>query len=198
MKIGIVRYNAGNTQSVIYALNRLGIEPLVTDVPEELNACDKIIFPGVGEASTAMQYLKERKLDELLRNLQQPILGICLGLQLMCKHSEENNADCLGIFPLLVKRFPDGDKVPQIGWNSIYNLKSQLFDGIPEQSYIYLVHSFYCEYSEQYGIASTQYQLQYSSALKHRNFYAVQFHAEKSGEVGSMILKNFIEKATWK
>lgn len=195
MKVGIVRYNAGNTQSVIYALNRLGIEPVVSDDEAVIRSCDKVIFPGVGEASTAMAYLKERKLDQVIKDLKQPVLGICLGLQLMCQHSEENNVDCLGIFPLKIKRFPQGkDKIPQMGWNTIIDLKSPLFEGVDEKSFVYFVHSYYCEASEQYSIANTEYVLKYSSALHKDNFYAVQYHAEKSSEVGSLMLKNFIEK----
>jgi len=193
MKLAIIRYNAGNTQSVIYALNRLGVEPIVTDNAEVLQSCDKIIFPGVGEASTAMQYLRGTKLDQLIPSLKQPVLGICLGLQLMCKHSEENNADCLNIFPMQVKRFPAQDKVPQMGWNSINNLKSDLFKGVKENDFVYFVHSYYAELHQDYTIAQTNYILDYSSAIKKDNFYAVQFHAEKSSAVGEKILKNFIE-----
>ncbi len=194
MKIAIIRYNAGNTQSVIYALNRLGIEPIVTDNAEELKSCDKVIFPGVGEASTAMNYLKERNLDSLIISLKQPVLGICLGLQLMCTHSEENDTDCLGIFPMAVKRFPAKDKVPQIGWNSITHLKGNLFQGIKEKEYVYSVHSYYAELHTKYTIAQTNYILDYSAAIQKDNFYAVQFHAEKSSEVGARILENFIRK----
>ncbi len=194
MKVAIIRYNAGNTQSVIYALNRLGIEPLVTDNKDELLSCDKIIFPGVGEASTAMTYLKERGLDKLLPEFKQPFLGICLGLQLMCKHSEENNTECLGIFPMNVKRFPPQDKIPQMGWNSITHLKGNIFEGIKENDFVYFVHSYYAELHKDYTIAQTDYILPYSSAIQKDNFYAVQFHAEKSSEAGAKILKNFIEK----
>ena len=192
MKIAIIRYNAGNTQSVIYALNRLGIEPIVTDNPEELKSCDKIIFPGVGEASTAMNYLRERGLDKLIPSFKQPVLGICLGLQLMCKHSEENDVNCLGIFPMNVKRFPAKDKVPQMGWNSITHLKGNLLKGLKENDFVYFVHSYYAELNSDYTIAQTDYILPYSSAIQKDNFYAVQFHAEKSSEVGAQILKNFI------
>ncbi|HWZ23273.1 MAG TPA: imidazole glycerol phosphate synthase subunit HisH [Cytophagaceae bacterium] len=192
MKIGIIRYNAGNTQSVIYALNRLGIEPVVTDNQEELKSCDKIIFPGVGEASTAMSYLKERGLDKLIPSFKQPVLGICLGLQLMCQHSEENDTNCLGIFPMNVKRFPAKDKVPQMGWNSITHLKSNLFRDLKENDFVYFVHSYYAELNDNYTIAQTDYILPYSSAIQKDNFYAVQFHTEKSSEVGEQILKNFI------
>jgi glutamine amidotransferase len=192
VKIGIIRYNAGNTQSVIYALNRLGIEPVVTDNQEELKSCDKIIFPGVGEASTAMSYLKERGLDKLIPSFKQPVLGICLGLQLMCQHSEENDTNCLGIFPMNVKRFPAKDKVPQMGWNSITHLKSNLFRDLKENDFVYFVHSYYAELNDNYTIAQTDYILPYSSAIQKDNFYAVQFHTEKSSEVGEQILKNFI------
>ncbi len=192
MKIGIIRYNAGNTQSVIYALNRLGIEPVVSDNQEELKSCDKIILPGVGEASTAMNYLKEKGLDKLIPTFRQPVLGICLGLQLMCKHSEENNTKCLEIFPMNVKRFPAKNKVPQMGWNSITHLKSNLLKGLKEDDFVYFVHSYYAELNADYTIAQTDYILPYSSAIQKDNFYAVQFHAEKSSEVGAQILQNFI------
>lgn len=192
MKVAIIKYNAGNTQSVIYALNRLGIEPVVTDTAEEIKSADKVIFPGVGEASTAMSYLKHRNLDVLIKELKQPVLGICLGLQLMCRHSEENNTDCLDIFPIMVKKFPPEDKVPQMGWNSVTNLKGKLFETIPEGSYMYFVHSYYAEKSV-YTVAETDYILSYSSAIAKDNFYAVQFHAEKSSKEGSVLLKNFID-----
>ncbi len=193
MKVGIIRYNAGNTQSVIYAMNRLGIEPLVTNDAEELMSCDKVILPGVGEASTAMSYLTERGLDKIIPDLRQPVLGICLGLQLMCKHSEENNTDCLNIFPMLVKKFPPQDKVPQMGWNSIADLKGKLFEGVKEESYVYFVHSFYAEYNGLYTASTTDYILKYSSSIQKDNFYAVQFHAEKSSEIGAKILDNFLK-----
>ncbi|MFL5729116.1 MAG: imidazole glycerol phosphate synthase subunit HisH [Cytophagaceae bacterium] len=194
MKVAIIKYNAGNVQSVRYALNRLGIEPVVSDNAEELKSADKVIFPGVGEASTAMNYLKSRNLDALIRELKQPTLGICLGLQLMCSHSEENNTDCLNIFPMKVKKFPSLNqvKVPQMGWNSIKNYKGKLFKGLQEGSFMYFVHSFYAELSEQTA-AVTDYVLPYSSAIEKDNFYAVQFHAEKSSREGAVILKNFIE-----
>jgi glutamine amidotransferase len=192
VNVVIIKYNAGNTQSVIYALNRLGVEPNVTDNAEEIKAADKVIFPGVGEASTAMTYLKERNLHTLLPSLKQPVLGICLGLQLMCEHSEENNVDCLKIFPIQVKRFPAMDKVPQMGWNSIHDLKGPLYKGVNENSYVYFVHSYYAEMSK-YAASITDYILPYSSSIQKDNFYAVQYHAEKSSEVGSVILKNFLE-----
>jgi glutamine amidotransferase len=192
VKVAIIKYNAGNVQSVKYALNRLGIEPIVSDSEEELRAADKVIFPGVGEASTAMNYLKSKNLDKLIPQLKQPTLGICLGLQLMCKYSEENSTPCLNIFPMTVKRFPSTEKVPQMGWNSIGKFKGKLFTGIREGSYVYFVHSFYAELS-QYTAAVTDYVLPYSSAIEKDNFYAVQFHAEKSAKEGALILKNFIE-----
>ena len=188
-----MKYNAGNIQSVKYALNRLGCEPFVTDDPELLHKADKVIFPGVGEASTAMQYLKNHKLDVVLKSLKQPVLGICLGLQLMCKHSEENNTDCLGIFDILVKRFPNvGLKVPQMGWNSVYDLKSPLFEGIKENSYMYFVHSYYAELSE-HTAAKCNYASEFSASLHKDNFYAVQFHTEKSADAGEKLLDNFLK-----
>ena len=193
MRVAIVKYNAGNIRSVAYALNRLGIEPEISDDPQILRAVDKVIFPGVGEASTAMRYLKKDGLDKLLPTLQQPVLGICLGLQLMCTHSEENNTDCLNIFPVQVKKFPSQEqiKVPQIGWNTIHDLKSPLFKGLSENAFMYFVHSYYAE-QNPYAIATTDYIFPYASAIHKDNFYAVQFHAEKSGEVGSQIIENFI------
>lgn len=191
MKVAIVKYNAGNIQSVKFALNRIGIEPDVTDDPEGLKNADKVIFPGVGEASTAMRYLKEKNLNKLIPELQQPVLGICLGLQLMCASSEENNTEGMGIFSLKVNMFPKGKKIPQMGWNTLENLKGELFRGIREGAYVYFVHSYYAPESEN-TIATTDYIVKYSSALQKDNFYAVQFHPEKSGPVGAMILENFI------
>jgi glutamine amidotransferase len=193
MNISIIRYNAGNIQSVIFGLERLGIKPLVTDDPEELQKADKIIFPGVGEASTAMKYLKEHKLTELIPKLKQPVLGICLGMQLMCNFSEENNTECMKIFNINVKRFPNqkGYKIPQIGWNSIDKLKGELFNNINNGSHVYFVHSYYAELCE-YTIAQTEYIIPFSAALNKKNFYATQFHPEKSGTIGNSILQNFI------
>lgn len=204
MKVALIKYNAGNIQSVKFALNRIGIEPLLTDSIEEIQSADKVILPGVGEASSAMVYLKQKGLDAAIINLKQPILGICLGMQLMCKYSEEGNTDCLGIFDSSVKRFYSpfeggrrsrGDvqdvKVPQIGWNNIYNLKSSLFKGVSEKEYQYFVHGYYVEKSEN-TIATTNYINDYSSALQKDNFYGVQFHPEKSAKAGEQILKNFI------
>jgi len=193
MNLAIVKYNAGNIRSVLYALERIGKEAVVTDDPAEIKAADKVIFPGVGEASTAMGYLKERGLDELIRGLQQPVLGICLGMQLMCSYSEENDTDCLGIFENKVRRFNGaGLKVPQIGWNNVFGLRSPLFEGVPEQSYCYFVHGYYAALGED-TIASSDYGLVYSSGLQKGNFYGVQFHPEKSAQVGERILKNFID-----
>lgn len=197
MVLTIIKYNAGNIQSVLYALERIGVEAVVTDDHEQIRSADKVIFPGVGEASSAMRYLKERELDVLLKSLTQPVLGVCLGMQLMCKYSEENNTDCLGIFDEEVKRFnpPLGDggiKVPQIGWNNIYDLKTDLFKGLADNSYCYFVHGYYAALGE-HTIATTDYVQPYSSGLHRDNFYGVQFHPEKSAQVGERILKNFIE-----
>lgn len=198
MQLVIIKYNAGNIQSVLYALERIGVEALVTDDEALIKSADKVIFPGVGEASTAMNYLKERGLDTIIKNLNQPVLGICLGMQLMCAYSEENNTDCLGIFDEQVKKFnPDiitqSDlKVPQIGWNTISDLKSPLFGDIKENSYCYFVHGYYAAKGE-HTIATTDYVLPYSAALHKNNFYGVQFHPEKSAAIGEQILKNFIK-----
>ena len=192
MNIAIIKYSAGNIRSVQIALSRLGIQSVVTDDPEIILSADKVIFPGVGEASSAMMYLKERELDKLIISLTQPVLGICLGLQLMCAHSEEANTDCMGIFDNKVIRFPESDKVPHMGWNSIFNLSSPLFKGIPEASHVYFVHSYAAELNQD-QIAQTDYIMPFASALHENNFYATQFHPEKSGDIGQEILKNFIE-----
>jgi len=189
--IAIVKYNAGNVKSVYNAVTRLGYEAIVTDDFETLKNADKVIFPGVGEASSAMTYLKEKGLDKVIKNLKQPTLGICLGQQLMCAYSEEGNIGCLGIFPIQVKLFPSTEIVPHMGWNTIYDLKTPLFNNVQENSDIYYVHSFYCENSE-YTIAKTDYILEYSAALNKDNFYATQFHPEKSAGIGEQILKNFL------
>ena len=194
MSITIVQYNAGNIQSVLYALERLGVAATVTDDPAMIQAADKVIFPGVGEASTAMAYLKERNLDQLIVSLKQPVLGICLGMQLMCGHSAENDTTCLGIFEeqvLAFKATEVGIKVPQIGWNNIANLKNELFNGIPENSFAYFVHGFYAGLGDN-TIATTDYIQPYSSALQKNNFYGVQFHPEKSAAVGEQIIQNFL------
>lgn len=193
--IAVVKYNAGNIRSVLNALNRLGVEPVLTDDAEALRNAERVLFPGQGEAATAMAYLRERGLDRVICSLRQPVLGICIGQQLMCSHSEEGNTDCLGIFPMEVVRFQPQrheDKVPQMGWNSIHNLKTRLFDAVDEGSFIYNVHSFYVPESP-YTIASCEYILPYSAALNKDNFYSTQFHPEKSGSVGEQILKNFLK-----
>lgn len=192
MKVSIIKYNAGNIQSVLFALERIGIKAIVTDDYEELNTSDKIIFPGVGEASSAMNYLREKSLDGVIVNLKQPVLGICLGMQLMCKHSEEGDTDCLGIFDNKIKLFKGDIKVPQIGWNTIYDLKTNLYQGIKENEYMYFVHSYYAEISI-YTIAKTTYGIEYSSSLQKNNFYAAQFHPEKSSDAGQQLLENFIK-----
>ena len=203
MKFAVIKYNAGNIQSVKFALNRIGIEPLVTDDKDEILSADKVLFPGVGEASTAMQYLKEHNLDKLIVSLKQPVLGICLGMQLMCDFSEEGDVKCLGIFNKRVKHFsPVGDgrvnntegadsKIPQIGWNNVYNLKGALFNGINDKEFVYFVHGYYVELGEN-TIATTNYITEYSSALQKNNFYAAQFHPEKSAKTGEQLLKNFV------
>jgi glutamine amidotransferase len=194
-EIVIIKYNAGNIRSVLYAFERIGIDAVVTDDHEKIRSASKVIFPGVGEASTAMKYLKERELDKLIKQLDQPVLGICLGMQLMCTHTEENDTECLGIFNEKVKLFrPQSNeefKVPQIGWNNIFNLKSELFNGVREQAYIYSVHSYYASAGAD-TIATADYIHPYSAALHKNNFYGVQFHPEKSAEAGETILKNFL------
>ena len=195
MRIAIIKYNAGNIQSVLYAMERLGVEAEVTDDAEKINAADKVLFPGVGEASSAMQSLIENNLDQVIKDLKQPVFGICVGMQLLCNHSEENDTKCLGIVPVEVKKFKSTQqviKVPQIGWNNIYKLKSELFSGIEDKSFIYNVHSYYAADSE-YTIATCNYGIEYAAAVKKDNFYGVQFHTEKSAVIGDKILKNFIE-----
>ena len=194
MNLSIIQYNAGNIQSVLYALERLGVTATVTDDPAFIQASDKVIFPGVGEASTAMAYLKERNLDQLIVSLKQPVLGICLGMQLMCKHSAENDTSCLGIFEEQVLAFKATEKVhkvPQMGWNNISNLKTDLFNGVPENSFAYFVHGYYAGLGDN-TIATTDYIQGYSSGLHKDNFYGVQFHPEKSAEVGEQIIQNFL------
>lgn len=195
MNLAIIKYNAGNIQSVIAALERLGIQGNVTDDAETIKAADKVIFPGVGEASSAMASLQQNRLDSVIKELKQPVLGICVGMQLLCEHSEENNTPCLGIVPVKVKKFQPGKdliKIPQVGWNTIYNLRSPLFAGVPENSYIYNVHSYYAERSE-HTIATCDYGLEYAAAVQKDNFYGVQFHTEKSAETGDRIIQNFLE-----
>ncbi|MDZ4663244.1 MAG: imidazole glycerol phosphate synthase subunit HisH [Bacteroidota bacterium] len=193
MKTAIIKYNAGNITSVEFALKRVGIEPIITSDTTEIQAADKVIFPGVGEASSAMAFLKENNLDKVIKDLKQPVLGICLGMQLMCDYSEEGETDCLGIFNKKVKHFGSKElKVPQIGWNNIFDLKSPLFKNVKNDSFVYFVHGYYAELGEN-TIATTDYILNYSSALNKNNFYGAQFHPEKSGDIGEQILKNFID-----
>lgn len=194
MNVAIIKYNAGNIYSVDYALKRLGITPIVTADPEILNKADKVIFPGVGEAFTTMEHLRESGLDRVISNLKQPVLGICLGMQLMCSHSEERNTTCLGIFDTDVKLFvprKHEDKVPHMGWNTLTNVKSKLFNDKSENKFVYFVHSYYVPVNE-YTVATTEYIHPFSAALQKDNFYATQFHPEKSGSVGEMIVKNFL------
>lgn len=190
--IAIIKYNAGNIKSVENALRRLGYDCMVTDDKETILSADKVIFPGVGEASSAMQYLKKHHLDGLIKSLKQPTLGICLGQQLMCKFSEENNTECLGIFDADVKKFPPTELVPHMGWNNLVDLKGNLFNGISDKDNVYFVHSYFAELSDE-TIATCQYILPFSAAMQKDNFYATQFHPEKSAWVGERILKNFLE-----
>lgn len=192
MKIAIIKYNAGNIMSVENAINRLGYSCIVTDNPEQIKIADKVIFPGVGEASSAMQYLKEKKLDQLIKSLKQPVLGICLGQQLMCTYSEEGNTACMGVFETLVKKFPPKELVPHMGWNNLQNLKGDLFKGVSESDNVYFVHSYYAEVCEN-TTAICDYIFPFSAAMQKNNFYATQFHPEKSADVGTIILKNFLE-----
>lgn len=191
MKIAIIDYGAGNVQSVKYAFDRLGYDAVITDDYEKIKVADKVIFPGVGEASSAMKALKLKNLDQLIPTLKQPVLGICLGMQMMCKFSEEGDTNGMGIFDLKVKRFPEGLKVPQIGWNQIEELKTHLFDGISEKEYMYLVHSYYVEDNID-AIARSSYGLKYATAILKDNFYGVQFHPEKSSTAGEVLLSNFL------
>src|SRR6185312_2555324 len=195
MKVVIVKYNAGNVQSVMYALQRLGLNAIVTDDAEEIRSADKVIFPGVGHAGSAMEYLRRKNMDKLIVSLTQPVLGICLGLQLMCNKSEEANTQCLGIFNVDVKRFDSAliknhdaaFKIPHIGWNNIYDLKSSLFTGVKENAFVYFVHSYYAELSSQ-TIATADYIVPYSAAMHKNNFYGVQFHTEKSADTGIQVI----------
>lgn len=194
MDIAIIKYNAGNIYSVAFALKRLRINPVITADKELIQKADKVIFPGVGEAYTTMEYLKEHKMTELIRNLKQPVLGVCLGMQLMCRHSEEGNADCLGIFDVDVKRFISNqheEKVPHMGWNTISDLRGGLFTPELEDKFVYFVHSYYVPLNADTA-ATTDYILPFSASLHKDNFYATQFHPEKSGSVGELILRNFI------
>lgn len=192
MKIVIIDYGAGNVRSVQFAVERLGYQAICSNDPETIMEADKVIFPGVGEASSAMKEIQGFGLDTLIPELKQPVLGICLGMQLMCTHSEENDTDCLGIFPMVVRRYEVDLKVPHIGWNQLHDLKGPLFKGIEENSYVYYVHSYYVPDSP-YSIAGTEYGITYAGAIQKENFYACQFHPEKSGGVGEKILMNFIK-----
>jgi len=192
MKIVIINYGAGNIQSIKFAIQRLGFEAVLTDNETEIRNADKVIFPGVGEASSAMEKLMATGLDKVIPTLTQPVLGICLGMQLMCNHCEEGNTQGLNIFDVDVVKFDGSEKVPQIGWNQIENLKSDLFKGISEKEYMYLVHSFYVPLNNE-AIATTNYGIKYASALQEKNFYGVQFHPEKSSKAGAKILQNFLE-----
>ncbi len=195
MKVCIIQYNAGNIYSVVNALRRLGIDPILTDDAEELASADRILFPGQGEASTVMQYLIGHQLDKLIKNLRQPVLGICIGQQLLCQHSEEGDTDCIGIFPVDVKHFPTTnptDKIPAVGWNYIESLKTPLFEGLEQKPYTYFLHSYYVPIPE-WTIATANYILPFSAAMHKDNFWSTQFHPEKSGDVGERILKNFLD-----
>lgn len=194
MNISIINYNAGNVQSVLFALERLGFEAKLTDDFEEIREADKVIFPGVGEASTTMSFLRKKGLDSLIKDLKQPVLGVCLGMQLMCEYSEENDTECLGIFPIRVKKFKPKNnetKVPHMGWNRIQEVKGTLFDSYLEKEFVYFVHGYYAEKNE-FTTAVCDYILPFSAAIQKDNFCATQFHPEKSGSVGERILKNFL------
>jgi glutamine amidotransferase len=201
VKVAIIKYNAGNVQSVLYALQRLRVNAVVTDDHEEIKNADKVIFPGVGNAFSAMEYLKKKQLDKLIISLQQPLLGICLGLQLLCSHSEEENTKCLGVFDVSVKRFQANQeqgapsfKIPHMGWNTITDLSSPLFKGIKENSFVYYVHSYYAECSPE-TVATTDYIVPFSAAIHKNYFYGVQFHTEKSADTGIEIISNFLKIA---
>ena len=194
MKTVIIKYNAGNVQSVMYALDRIGVDYLYTDDEAEIRSADKVIFPGVGEASTAMSYLREKGLDKIIPSLKQPVLGTCVGMQLMCRYSEENNTTCMGIFDVDVKRFPatPGIKVPHMGWNNITNYQSELTQNLIDNAYVYFVHSYAAPVCE-YTVATCDYINPFSAMLHRDNFYAAQFHCEISGDVGQKILENFLK-----
>ena len=194
MNVAIVKYNAGNVYSVVNALRRMGVEPLLTDDAEALRKADRVFFPGQGHAGEAMDYLRARRLDEVIRDLKQPVFGICVGQQLLCRHSEEGDTDCIGIFDAEVKRFQPKnheDKVPCMGWNQLYDLKSPLYKDLTDGAYVYFVHSFYVPVCTE-TIATTDYILPYSASMQKDNFYTCQFHPEKSGKVGEQILQNFL------
>lgn len=192
MKVTIIKYNAGNIRSVAFALERLGIKPEISDDPEIISKADKVIFPGVGEASTSMNYLRMKKLNQLLPLLTQPVLGICLGMQLMCNYSMEGNTPCIGIFDEQIEKFPSKEKIPHVGWNNISNLQGSLFKDVPSNSYVYFVHSYFANLN-QYSIANSNYIKPFCAAMQKNNFFATQFHPERSGKTGELIFKNFIE-----
>lgn len=196
MDVAIVKYNAGNVYSVVNSLRRLGVEPVLTDDPATIMSAERVVFPGQGEAREAMRYLRSHGLDTVIKNLRQPVLGICIGQQLLCRYSEENDTDCLGIFDIDVRRFRPQrheDKVPAMGWNSLAGMKSPLFKGLtPDDSFVYFIHSYYVPLCD-FTIAEADYILPYSAALNKQNFYATQFHPEKSGDVGMKILQNFLD-----
>ncbi len=195
MKVAVIKYNAGNIRSVVNAFRRIGASPVLTDDPEELATADRVVFPGQGEASNTMSYLKSTGLDQIITNLRQPVLGICIGQQLLCAHSEEGETDCLGVLPAPVRRFMPtrhDEKVPHMGWNTLNGLDTPLFAGIPEGSYVYFVHSYYVPCGP-YTIAQTNFIVPFSAALRKDNFYATQFHPEKSGHVGEQVLRNFLD-----
>ncbi|MBC6410592.1 MAG: imidazole glycerol phosphate synthase subunit HisH [Ekhidna sp.] len=189
--IAIVKYNAGNIRSVKNALDRLEVPSVLTDDPDELISADKVIFPGVGEAGTAMAYLKERELDKVLIALKQPFLGVCLGMQLMCSHSEEKDTPCLGIFEEKVKKFPPKGLIPHVGWNNFNRCEGPLFAGVAASDNFYFIHSYYAEMGE-HTIGETEYLIPFTSALHKNNFYGVQFHPEKSSDMGKQLLENFL------
>ena len=195
MKVVIIKYNAGNIYSVDYGLKRLGITPVITDDAEIIRSADKVLFPGQGEAGTTMSYLRNKGLDSLICELKQPVLGICIGMQLMCRHSEEGNTGCLGIFDAEVKRFvpqKHEDKVPHMGWNALSSMQGELFQKLPEDPYVYFVHSYYVPVTDD-TVAASDYIHPFCAAMQKENFYATQFHPEKSGKIGETILRNFIE-----
>lgn len=195
MNVAVVKYNAGNVYSVVNALRRLGVEPLLTDNVEDIKSADKVVFPGQGEAASAMDYLRRYGLDVVIKGLRQPVLGICIGQQLLCRHSEEGNTDCLGVFDVDVRRFQPScheDKVPAMGWNSLYGLESPLFKGVSDGKYVYFIHSYYVPVCD-FTVANSDYIQPYSAAMHKDNFYATQFHPEKSGRVGEVIMRNFLE-----
>lgn len=197
MEVAVIKYNAGNIRSVMNALDRLGVSAHLTDDPAAIRSADKVIFPGQGEASTTMAHLRQSGLDNVILSLRQPVLGICVGMQLLCRHSEEGDVDCLGVFDVPVLRFPIPEpntlnlKVPQLGWNEIYDVKAPLFSEAQENAYVYCIHSYYAPVCK-YTVATSRHTVEYSNALRRDNFFATQFHPEKSGSVGENVLRNFL------